>query len=196
MRIYLIRHGETDFNREGRYQGSLDISLSEEGWSKLARAAFCPEVVYTSSMRRTQETASLIFPEAVLVPVEDLREMSFGDYEGRSKTELASDPEYVKWLSSGFTGVCPNAEESHEEFVHRTACAFASLVDTGLSQGREVLAVVAHGGTQMAVLSSFADQDRAFGDWLTGNGEGYVLGTERWERDRILTVQGQINCCK
>ena len=192
MKIYLIRHGETQFNQEQRYQGSLDVPLSEEGGRKLTAAEFCPDVVYTSHMRRTMETAHLIFPGAQLIPVRDLREMSFGVYEGRSKADLAGDPEYETWLASGFVDTCPGAAEDHDTFVRRTCEAFAALVDDGVRRGMENLVIVAHGGTQMAVLSSFADERRAFGRWLTGNGAGYVLETARWQGERLLTVKKEI----
>ena len=191
MLVYLIRHGETAFNAEKRYQGSLDISLSEEGGRKLAKAAFSPKVVYTSHLRRTQETAGAIFPAAELIPVRDLREMSFGDYEGRTQAELAGDAAHQIWLDSGFTGCCPNQEESHEQFVKRTCEAFSALVDEALERGEEQLVIVAHGGTQMAVMSSFVGGDRRYGQWLTGNAEGYILGTELWKTQRKLVLVGQ-----
>lgn len=193
MLIYLIRHGETAFNSEKRYQGSLDISLSEAGREKLAAADFCPEVVYTSHLRRTQETARVIFPEAKLVPVRDLREMSFGDYEGRTQAELAGDEAHQVWLASGFTGCCPNQEENHEQFVERTCRAFSDLVDQALDRGEERLVIVAHGGTQMAVMSSFVGGEKEYGRWLTGNAGGYILDTALWHEGRGLRLVGQVN---
>ncbi len=191
MLIYLIRHGETAFNSEKRYQGSLDISLSEEGREKLAAADFCPEVVYTSYLRRTRETARAIFPEAKLIPVGDLREMSFGDYEGRTQAELADDEAHQIWLASGFTGCCPNQEESHQQFVERTCRAFSTLVDEALDRGEERLVIVAHGGTQMAVMSSFVGGVKRYGQWLTGNAEGYLLDTELWKEQGKLLLVGR-----
>ena len=193
MLIYLIRHGETVFNSEKRYQGSLDISLSEAGLKKLTAADFCPEVVYTSHLRRTRETARAIFPEAKLVPVRDLREMSFGDYEGRTQAELAEDETHQVWLTSGFTGCCPNQEESHEQFVERTCRAFSDLVDQALSRGEKRLVIVAHGGTQMAVMSSFVGGENRYGQWLTGNAGGYILETSLWNEGRRLRLAGQVD---
>lgn len=193
MLIYLIRHGETVFNSEKRYQGSLDISLSEAGLKKLTAADFCPEVVYTSHLLRTRETARAIFPEAKLVPVRDLREMSFGDYEGRTQAELAEDETHQVWLTSGFTGCCPNQEESHEQFVERTCRAFSDLVDQALSRGEERLVIVAHGGTQMAVMSSFVGGEKRYGQWLTGNAGGYILETSLWNEGRRLRLAGQVD---
>lgn len=196
MRIYLIRHGETEYNKAQRYQGSMDIPLSQEGRARLRAADFVPDRVYTSHLRRTRETAEILFPGAEQICVKDLREMSFGDYEGRSKLELAGDPVYEQWLSTGFVGECPNTEETHDDFVRRTCAAFAGLVEQGLAAGEEKLVIVAHGGTQMAVLSTYVCASRGFGEWLTGNGEGYILETENWEQSGMLTVAGKISCAK
>ena len=196
LKIYLIRHGETEYNKEQRYQGSMDIPLSQEGRARLCAADFAPDRVYTSHLRRTRETAEILFPGVKLVCVRDLREMSFGDYEGRSKAELAGDPVYEQWLSTGFAGDCPDTEERHEEFVCRTCRAFSALVEEELARGSDRLVVVAHGGTQMAVLSSYVRESRPFGEWLTGNGEGYILETEHWKSSGVLTVAGKINCAK
>ena len=193
MQIYLIRHGETEFNKEQRYQGSMDIPLSLQGRSKLCQADLPVGRVYTSHMRRTVETAELIFPGAQTVPVRDLREMSFGVYEGRSRAELSGDPLYESWLSTGFAGDCPGTEERHTDFVARTCRAFSALVDQALEDGEERLVIVAHGGTQMAVLSAFADEERPFGAWLTGNGAGYILDSEKWILMRKLTVADRVS---
>lgn len=192
MRIYLIRHGETEFNKEQRYQGSMDIPLSQEGRARLRTADFLPGKVYTSHLRRTRETAEILFPGVEQICVRDLREMSFGDYEGRSRAELAGDPEYEQWLSTGFAGECPNTEETHDEFVRRTCAAFAGLVELGLAAGEEKLVIVAHGGTQMAIMSAYANECRNFGEWLTGNGEGYILETGDWEQFGVLTLTDKI----
>lgn len=186
MLIYLIRHGETIFNAENRYQGSLDVPLSERGRRKLRRADFCPTVVYTSPLRRTKETAAILFPQARQIAVSELREMSFGVFEGRSREELAEDEQHRIWLTTGFTGSCPGETETHPQFVRRTCNAFAALVDEALDKGEERLVIVAHGGTQMAVLSAYTSDPREFSQWLTGNGGGYVLDTARWKDEHIL----------
>lgn len=196
MLVYLLRHGETDYNAEQRYQGSLDIPLSANGKKKLFSADFCPEVVYTSHLRRTQETAQIIFPGAKLIAVRDFREMSFGDYEGRSKSELINDPDHDVWLASGFTGHCPNEEERHEQFVRRTCDAFSVLLDDALQKGEKRLVIVAHGGTQMSVMSAFVGGGRKFGEWLTGNGGGYILDCEGWQSHKTLALIGEVEYSK
>ena len=68
MLIYLLRHGQTEYNAQKRYQGQRDIPLSPEGAAQLRRADFDPDVVYVSTLQRTSQTARILFPEAKLVP--------------------------------------------------------------------------------------------------------------------------------
>lgn len=83
MRIWLIRHGRTPLNEEGRYQGKLDTGLSEEGQRALERADVSPSRVYVSPALRARQTAGILFPDADQVVAEDLREMDFGAFDGR-----------------------------------------------------------------------------------------------------------------
>ena len=132
MLIYLIRHGETVYNTEKRYQGSADIPLSPAGRAALRRADFDPDIVWTSPLTRAVETAQITF-------------------EGRNANEMEQDADYRAWVDGRCVGRCPGGE-SMEEFAARTCPAFAALVQDALAQKREQLVVVAHGGTQMAVL--------------------------------------------
>lgn len=92
MLIYLLRHGQTEYNAQKRYQGQRDIPLSPEGAAQLRRADFDPDVVYVSTLQRTSQTAHILFPEAKLVPVDGLKEMCFGSFEGRNFIEMERTP--------------------------------------------------------------------------------------------------------
>ncbi len=100
MLIYLLRHGQTEYNAQKRYQGQRDIPLSPEGAAQLRRADFDPDVVYVSTLQRTSQTARILFPEAKLVPVDGLKEMCFGSFEGRNFIEMEKDPEYQAWVKA------------------------------------------------------------------------------------------------
>ena len=95
MRVELIRHGETLWQGTGRYQGQTDVPLSEQGRQALSPASFSPEKVYITALQRTRQTAERLFPQARLVVVEDLGEMNFGRFEGRSAAEMEEDPSSV-----------------------------------------------------------------------------------------------------
>ena len=76
MKIYLLRHGQTSYNVEKRYQGTRDIPLSEEGRAQLIQADIFPKKVYVSPLIRARSTADILFPEAEQVPVESGRQSS------------------------------------------------------------------------------------------------------------------------
>ncbi len=190
MHIYLLRHGRTAYNAERRYQGELDILLSDEGRAQLQRADYDPEVVYVSSLQRTAQTARVLFPTARLVAVPDLREMNFGEFQGRTAAEMEHDAAYRAWTEGGCVDRCPGGE-SQAEFSERVCRAFARLVTEALAAGEERLTVVAHGGTQMAAMERFAVPRRPYHEWCAGNASGYVLDTARWASDRELDLVGE-----
>ena len=195
MLIYLIRHGETVYNAEKRYQGSRDVPLSEAGKKQLCRADFSPEVVYVTKRRRTWETAEILFPEARLVVVEGLEEMCFGAFEGRNYVEMEHDADYRAWVDGNCEGKCPGGE-SKAVFSERACGALTALVNTALEAGEEQLVIVAHGGTQMAVLEQLGNPHRPYYDWYVGNGKGYVLDTEHWHQNGQLKVLGTVDFTK
>ncbi len=187
MLIYLIRHGETTYNAEKRYQGNRDIPLSAAGRQRLRRSALSPAKVYVTRLRRTAETAEILFPEAQRQAVPGLEEMRFGAFEGRNYMEMERDTDYRAWVEGGCEGRCPGGE-SRAEFSDRVCGAFAALVDRELAEGTEALVIVAHGGTQMAVLERFGVPEKPYYDWYLGNGMGYVLDAGQWGKSRRLTV--------
>ncbi|MCI8422148.1 MAG: histidine phosphatase family protein [Lawsonibacter sp.] len=191
MKVYLLRHGETDYNAQQRYQGWLDLPLSEKGRVALIQADFSPEQVYVTSLLRTWQTADILFPGAKQIPVDGLREMNVGDFEGRNAQEMEQDPAYRAWADSDWEGDIPGGE-SRAAFFQRVWEAFVPLVDQALERGEERLVIVAHGGTQVALLSRCALPQRANHDWLVPNGGGFVLDASRWREARRLFVIEQV----
>jgi broad specificity phosphatase PhoE len=95
VELVLIRHGETAWNSEGRYQGHSDTALSSAGVRAaedlaLALRAVPARRVLSSPLRRAAETAAIVAaPHALAVEqIEDLREMGFGEWEGRTQDEV------------------------------------------------------------------------------------------------------------
>ena len=60
MLIYLLRHGQTEYNAQKRYQGQRDIPLSAADIAQLRQADFAPEVVYVTPLQRTAQTARVL----------------------------------------------------------------------------------------------------------------------------------------
>ena len=182
MLIYLLRHGETAWNEERRYQGLTDISLSEQGRTLLGTADVSPKRVYVSPLRRTAETAAVLFPAAEQVVVPGFQEMDFGAFEGRTANEMADDPAYRAWVEGGCIGRCPGGED-WAEFSSRVCTAFELLMEGA----PDPLVIVAHGGTQMAVLERYGRPARPCYEWLGRNGGGFLLKAEGWGEKRALS---------
>lgn len=191
MKLYLLRHGETEYNAKHYYQGSRDIPLSDAGREKLRRADFDPGVVYVTPLMRTAQTAAVLFPDARVEVVEGLREMNFGIFEGRSDAEMEGESEYDAWIASQWQLPCPRGE-AWKDFAERSCAALDVLIRTAHAQGRQELVVVAHGGTQMAVLHRHARPERGLVEWLGKNAGGFVLDTGAWETQQILTLIGEV----
>ena len=187
MRICLLRHGETEANAQRRYLGRSDLPLSEKGRAELFPTGLAVREVFVSPMRRAVQTAEILFPGARLIPVPELREMDFGAFEGHTWQELSEVPAYQAWVDGNCLGNIPGGE-GKEPFCQRTNRAFAALVDRALESGTQLLAVVAHGGTQMAVLERYARPARDYFSWQGPHGGGYLLDASRWEPEGVLEV--------
>lgn len=98
MKIYLVRHGETAWNKEGRVQGSEDIPLNEKG-IELAEITsegmkdIPVEIIFSSPLIRARKTAEIMRRDRDVPIVTDarLQEMSFGRYEGSIIKEAVRD---------------------------------------------------------------------------------------------------------
>ena len=100
MEIYIVRHGETLWNKERRCQGTIDINLNENGrelavitGQALADTHF--DVIYSSPLSRAYETACLIRGDRDIPVIKDdrLREICFGNMEGMCMDEMLKDPD-------------------------------------------------------------------------------------------------------
>ena len=183
MKIYLIRHGVTRLGEEKRYQGRTDAPLSEGGRASLRRADFDPERVYVTSLCRTAETASILFPSARLIAVPDLREMDFGAFEGRGYWEMEDDADYRAWVDGKCEGRCPGGED-RPGFFSRVCKAFEDVLRR--EAGADSLVIVAHGGTQMGILDRWGKPERMFNKWQRPCGCGWLLEREDDGSLRVL----------
>ncbi|MEL4105814.1 histidine phosphatase family protein [Oscillospiraceae bacterium WX1] len=185
MDVVFLRHGATKSNQEKRYVGITDEPLSPAGAAFAASTGILPDVqtVYVSPMRRAVETAHIKFPNAECIICADLREMDFGDFEGRTADEMAQDADYRRWVDSGCTARCPNGEQL-DEFSNRTCRAFDTIVHEAIEHGASRLVIAAHGGTLMAILSRYAEPQRPYFDWRVPPACGYqaLLDAGNWHK--------------
>ena len=183
MTVYLIRHGQTQGNREHRYIGSTDQPLCPQGREALAGLrAPAADKVYASPLRRCRETAALLYPgqEAEIVP--DLRETDFGVFEGHTYEELKDDPAYQAWLDSAGAAPPPGGE-GKEQVRRRVVAAFLALAARHGPEDRAALVV--HGGTIMTLLEALGPVGEFYA-WQAPNGGGYRCC---WEKGMLTDVE-------
>ncbi|MDE6997491.1 MAG: histidine phosphatase family protein [Oscillospiraceae bacterium] len=187
MTIYLIRHGQTQGNLERRYIGSTDQPLCEQGREALTgKRAPAVGAVYVSPLRRCRETAALLYPDMPQAVAEDLRECDFGAFEGHTYEELKDDPAYQEWLDTAGQSAPPHGE-SKADIARRTLAAFRAIVSRHGPE--DIIALVVHGGTIMALLEELEDS-RQFYRWQAPNGGGFRC---QWDGVR-LTAEESVLC--
>ena len=192
-KLHLIRHGLTQGNLDGRYIGSgTDLPLCAEGRAQLEelKAKFqYPDVplVFCSPMLRAQQTAEVLFPNAKLTILQDLREMNFGKFENRPITELVKDPEFAQWMDPTSRTV-PEGAEDRQMFFNRTSSMLMKMFEYMLRTHTEEAACVTHGGVIMSMLSQRALPSRHPEQWMADPGCGYTVQTDvqLWMRDRLV----------
>ena len=179
MQVTLIRHSQTPGNAQLRYIGRTDEPLSAQGIALAEKVGADPnvEAVYVTSLQRTRQTADILFPEAEQIVLDDLREMDFGDFEGRNYTEMEHDAAYRAWVDSGCLTPCPNGE-GRAEFCERVCTAFASVVRHAAEIGKETLTFVVHGGTIMAIMERYARPQKDYYSYSVKNCQGYRCRVE------------------
>jgi broad specificity phosphatase PhoE len=157
--ILLARHGETDWNRDNRFQGHADPPLNETGRTQAAELAATLAqqelaAVYSSPLRRALETARVVAAPHGLDPirVEALREVDVGSWQGLTRTEIEQrfPDQFARWLD--YEQGWPDGE-SYDEMGRRVVAALLELA--AAHEGERVLAV-SHGGPIRAAFA-FAD---------------------------------------
>jgi alpha-ribazole phosphatase len=157
-RLVLVRHCEPEDDARGLCYGRLDIGLSAAGRDRAARLAeqlgtLDYEAVYTSPRVRARDTAAPIAAARDLTPLveDDLREIDFGEFEGRSYDEIAaSDPDlYRAWMETPTSVTFPGGE-SFADVKARALAAYDRI-----RAAHDAAVVVTHGGVVRAGLAAW-----------------------------------------
>lgn len=156
--IYLLRHGQTDHNRDGRLMGHLGVALAAHGRAQARRAAgFLAgqgiAAVYTSDLARAQATAEIVGGHLGLAvqPHPGLREIDVGLLAGLTRDEIGEGyPEYVRAAERDPLNTRMPEGESFAELTERAWAALAEIAAE--NAGRRVLAVT-HGGVMRAAFA-------------------------------------------
>lgn len=201
LKLYLIRHGETDWNVEGRVQGHSDIELNARGMEQARRlAARMPDegeftALYSSPLQRAYRTAEMIGAALNMPVITDPRlvERSLGDLEGLTMTEIrAHYPEVARaWDQGGVRQHVPH-EEPREDFIDRVT-GFINDVRTNHPNGR-VLAIT-HGGTinMLLMAALHLDIERPLPFYIDNASINVVQWNDRGARLRVLNDAYHLN---
>ena len=160
--LLLVRHGETDWNRDGRWQGGSDTRLNELGreqaWALAEELDGNIDVLYSSDLARARETADIVAAKLGLEVRVDprLRERSFGSWEGLTMPEIEErfTDAHRRWVAGEGAGA--EDAEAFEDFSARVNDFLAEVLR--LHPGENVL-VISHGGSIRVIHALAAGVD-------------------------------------
>jgi probable phosphoglycerate mutase len=162
-RLLIVRHGETDWNREGRWQGHAGPGLNELGRRQAAAIAArlvhaSPQVLVSSDLERATETAAAIGDLTGLTARIDprFREVDVGEWSSLTRPQVAERyPDAYREWEQGRNAGYPGGE-TFEDLQVRCQAALDDLFEHGRDQ---TVALVAHGGSIRAVIASVLGLD-------------------------------------
>ena len=168
--VIFIRHGETDFNRARLYFGHLDPDLNKTGIEQLRKTKILfekrekmPDIVFSSDLKRCSQSMEIleIDEEIEKILTENLREINFGIFEGKTYEEIKSEyPEKVEKMINDWRNFKADRGESINEMMLRVAEKMNEIINQ--YRNKKIL-VVAHAGVIQALISYY----------LFGNLDGY-----------------------
>jgi len=171
VKIYLLRHGETDWSKAGKLQGRTDVPLNQEGIEQigaagefLTRADETINVIISSPLARARESAEIIADrmglkkdDIVIEP--DFMERCFGAGEGLTREERDR-----KFSVGGYPGA-----ESVEDLCKRVGAAFTKVIN---KYGGKTVLIVAHGSVLKAILTSATNGKYSYSEGKAAFGTG------------------------
>ena len=160
MRLIIVRHGETAWNKEGRFQGQSLVGLNQRGVEQARQVAKAilpmqPTALYSSPLPRSLMTAEEISRELSIpvVPLEGIQEVGLGELEGITGPEMrAQYPSfYTAWREDPSSVVFPGGE-SMTQLQHR-ACRALEVIEK--AHAKDVIVAVSHNFAIRTILCCF-----------------------------------------
>tara|TARA_Y100001978_G_scaffold200948_1_gene218255 strand:+ start:1859 stop:3187 length:1329 start_codon:yes stop_codon:yes gene_type:complete len=196
-RIILVRHGETDWNREGRFQGQIDIPLNETGKNQALKASDYLQAIkfnkaYSSSMSRPTETAKIILGKnsnLTIIRINELSEISHGLWEGKLEKDIKNKwPEILnKWHLEPQNVIMPEGE-SIEDVSKRSLKAWDMICKN--QNKNDVTLVVAHDAVNKTLICNILGLSSSK-IWTIKQGNGGITVIDIFddpEKDSVLSA--------
>lgn len=158
QRIYFIRHGKTLANETGIYCGWLNPPILESEKIRLSQTKE-PELsmIYLSPLLRCIQTKEAMYPLADYEVIDGLKEIHFGEFEGKDYQALSKDIRYQAWIDS--LGRLPFPEgESMESFIARVKVGLQEI-KSKIKQYSGDIGIIAHEGTYRAFFQLVGQGD-------------------------------------
>lgn len=195
MLVYLVRHGETDWNKEKKFQGHADIPLNEKGLQQAERASFYLankniSAVYSSDLMRASKTGEIIARLHGLQVIKDqrLREINFGVWEGLDFNNIYTQyrKEFDEWYRDTFNSTIPGGDS-----IKKVLQNILSFFEDLSKEGWQEVVVATHGGVIKSLLWHIKRERGALWDRGIPPGSITILNLEK-NRDKIAIVEENI----
>lgn len=161
MELYIVRHGQTVWNKEGRLQGSADIMLNEDGISLAVKTGEALknvhfDKIYSSPLKRAYDTACYIRGDRNIPIIKDerIRELCFGNLEGQRMEDMRKDPSshFTNFFDAPHLYVPDEKGETLDELRARGRDFLVNEIESNEDDYTRVM-IVAHGAMNKALMA-------------------------------------------
>ena len=163
MKLFLVRHGQTDWNIKGKIQGSCDIELNDTGIkqaeelsNKVLENKYKFSKIYSSPQRRAVKTAEILSKATNVeyIPIKGLEEINFGEWEGLTWPEVKEKypTEYEEWYKNRRYTKPPKGE-SYQDMLLRVLTSMHKII----SENCDNVVIVAHSAVIMCIQCCLTD---------------------------------------
>lgn len=192
--LYLFRTGLTKGNLNAQYIGHTDLPLttsSIEELKSIKAKHHYPEVdaVFVSPLKRSMDSANIMFPKNNKIVIDNFIEYNFGEFEGLTADDLKDNDAFKQWLHGDIYSAPPFGE-SNAEFVQRICDSFEKVIGGCIAEGTENIAIVTHAGVIAAILTCYGLPEAPMAHWQMDAGFGFKcrITPSLWMQGRKMEV--------
>jgi broad specificity phosphatase PhoE len=199
LRIFLIRHGQSEANKEHIIQGHMESPLSDLGrdqaktvGKKLLDSKTTFDAIYSSDLIRAKETAKIITKKLGIKKItfdKRLREFNLGDYEGKNSQKLTEDERaFLNSCWKDYSIRIPNGETVNE-FISRVKSIFDEIVASAKEDS--TILIVGHGGTLYHILNSLLKVYPQEEEWFENCAINEIIQSQKDKKWMLVKYNGE-----